>query len=89
MVFAADEYYLMADRPFPDAATYEGFPQHENGIGMARAFEAAFGGDEQAALGVRPGFFASVDGAPAAGYRAPRADRATTARPHATHRWPS
>jgi hypothetical protein len=39
---------------------------------MARAFEAAFGGDEHAALGVRPGFFAAVDGAPATGYRAPR-----------------
>jgi putative radical SAM enzyme (TIGR03279 family) len=73
MVFAADEYYLMADQPFPDAATYEGFPQHENGIGMARAFTAAFAGDEATALGVRPGFFAAVDGAPAAGYRAPRA----------------
>ncbi len=72
MVFAADEYYLMAERPFPAAATYEGFPQHENGLGMARAFEAAFGGDEHAALGVRPGFFAAVDGAPASGYRAPR-----------------
>ncbi len=72
LVYAADEYYLMAERPFPAAATYEGFPQHENGLGMARAFEAAFGGDERAALGVRPGFFAAVDGAPAAGYRAPR-----------------
>ncbi len=72
MVFAADEYYLMAERPFPAAATYEGFPQHENGLGMARAFEAAFGGDEHAALGVRPGFFAAVDGAPATGYRAVR-----------------
>jgi NifB/MoaA-like Fe-S oxidoreductase len=72
MVYAADEYYLMAERPFPPAATYEGFPQHENGLGMARAFEAAFGGDEHAALGVRPGFFAAVDGAPASGYRAQR-----------------
>jgi putative radical SAM enzyme (TIGR03279 family) len=72
MVFAADEYYLMAERPFPAARTYEGFPQHENGLGMARAFEAAFGGDERAALGVRSGFFAAVDGAPATGYRAPR-----------------
>ena len=74
VVYAADEYYLMADRPFPDPVTYEGFPQHENGIGMARAFEAAFGGDEGSAMGVRPGFFAWVDGAPAAGYRARRAD---------------
>jgi putative radical SAM enzyme (TIGR03279 family) len=73
MVFAADEYYLMAGRPFPAAATYEGFPQHENGLGMARAFEAAFGGDERAALGVRPGFFAAVDGAPPSGYRSLRA----------------
>ena len=79
MVFAADEYYLMADRPFPAASTYEGFPQHENGLGMARAFEAAFGGDENAALGVRPGFFAWVDGAPASGYRAQRADPSTPA----------
>jgi putative radical SAM enzyme (TIGR03279 family) len=72
VVFLADEYYLMAERPFPDPATYEGFPQHENGIGMARAFEGAFGGDRHAAHGARPGFFAAVDGAPASGYRAPR-----------------
>ncbi len=78
MVYAADEYYLMAERPFPAARTYEGFPQHENGLGMARAFEAAFGGDERAALGVRPGFFAAVDGAPAAGYRARRGGQAPT-----------
>lgn len=74
MVYAADEYYLMANKPFPPVSTYEGFPQHENGLGMARAFEAAFGGDEDAALGVRPGFFAWVDGAPATGYRAHRAE---------------
>ncbi len=73
MVFAADEYYLIAGRPFPEASSYEGFPQHENGLGMARAFEAAFMGDRRAALGVRPGFFASVDGAPAGGYRSERA----------------
>ncbi len=72
VVFAADEYYLMAGRAFPPAEAYEGFPQHENGIGMARAFEAAFDGDGDAAIGVRPGFFAWVDGAPPAGYRAAR-----------------
>jgi putative radical SAM enzyme (TIGR03279 family) len=80
MVYAADEYYLMADLPFPTASTYDGFPQHENGLGMARAFEAAFGGDEHAALGVRPGFFAWVDGAPSSGYRAQRF-AATSSRP--------
>jgi len=83
MVFAADEYYLMAERPFPAASTYEGFPQHENGLGMARAFEAAFGGDERAALGVRPGFFAAVDGAPAVGYRSTRSSQATPSTPEA------
>ena len=72
MVFAADEYYIMAGRPFPTAETYEGFPQHENGLGMARAFEEAFRGDESSAFGVRPGFFAWVDGAPPLGYRALR-----------------
>jgi putative radical SAM enzyme (TIGR03279 family) len=72
LVYAADEYYLMAGRPFPSAEAYDGFPQHENGIGMARAFEAAYHGDVSAAHGVQPGFFSWVDGAPAAGYRAPR-----------------
>ncbi len=72
MVFAADEYYLLAERVMPPADSYEGFPQHENGIGMVRAFERAFGGDRSAALGVRHGFFSWVDGAPPIGYRAPR-----------------
>jgi NifB/MoaA-like Fe-S oxidoreductase len=72
LVYAADEYYLLAGRPFPPASAYDGFPQHENGIGMAAAFTGAFAGDERLAHGVRPGFFAAVDGAPAAGYRAAR-----------------
>ncbi len=74
LVYAADEYYLLAGRPFPAADHYDGFPQHENGIGMARAFEASFLGNATAAHGVRPGFFAWVEGAPAAGYRAPRSE---------------
>jgi hypothetical protein len=39
---------------------------------MARTFEAEFAGDAPAPAGVQRGFFAWVDGAPAAGYRAPR-----------------
>ena len=74
LVYAADEYYLLAGRPFPAAAAYDGFPQHENGIGMVRAFEAAFGGDAAVTQGTRHGFFAAVDGAPAEGYRAPRTE---------------
>ena len=72
LAFAADEYYLLAGRPFPPAATYEGFPMHEDGIGMARAFEAELFGEVDEPIGVQPGFFAWVDGAPATGYRAPR-----------------
>jgi putative radical SAM enzyme (TIGR03279 family) len=72
LVYAADEYYLLAGREFPAAAAYDGFPQHENGIGMVRAFERAFAGDAASAYGVRPGFFAWVDGAPPEGYRARR-----------------
>jgi putative radical SAM enzyme (TIGR03279 family) len=72
MVFAADEYYLMADRPFPSAESYEGFDMHEDGIGMARTFELEFSGASASPTGTRSGFFSWVDGAPAAGYRAPR-----------------
>jgi putative radical SAM enzyme (TIGR03279 family) len=72
VVFAADEYYLAADRPFPLLESYEGLLQHENGVGMAAAFGAAFLGRTDQALGVQSGFFQSVDGAPAEGYRAPR-----------------
>jgi putative radical SAM enzyme (TIGR03279 family) len=38
MFFASDELYLMADLPFPDTDSYEDYPQHENGIGMVRAW---------------------------------------------------
>jgi putative radical SAM enzyme (TIGR03279 family) len=72
LVFAADEYYLLAERPFPEPDTYEGFPMHEDGIGMARAFELEFTGQAAEGIGVRPGFFQWVDGAPAEGYRAVR-----------------
>jgi putative radical SAM enzyme (TIGR03279 family) len=76
LVFAADEYYLLADRPFPTRSEYDDLAQHENGIGMAVTFtrevDEALAG--QAVDGVRPraGFFASIDGAPATGYRAER-----------------
>jgi putative radical SAM enzyme (TIGR03279 family) len=73
VAFLADEYYLLADRPFPDAEAYEGFPMHEDGVGMARTFELEMHGLVDEPTGIAPGFFAWVDGAPAEGYRAPRA----------------
>ncbi len=61
LVFAADEYYLMTGRPFPAEEAYEGCSMHEDGIGMARTFEAEFDGRRGEATGVRSGFFAAVD----------------------------
>jgi putative radical SAM enzyme (TIGR03279 family) len=76
LVFAADEYYLLAERPFPPIDAYDELAQHENGIGMAVSFarevDAALAGAPVEPAHTRAGFFASVDGAPAAGYRAER-----------------
>ena len=61
LVQAADEYYLMASRPFPSAEAYEGFTMHEDGIGMARTFELEFTGVVADTTGPRRGFFAAAD----------------------------
>lgn len=37
-VQAADEVYLAAGTPLPPWGEYDGFPQYDNGIGLARAF---------------------------------------------------
>jgi putative radical SAM enzyme (TIGR03279 family) len=66
MVFAADEYYLLAERPFPEADAYEGFPMHEDGIGMARTLELELFGLKDDATGKQEGFFAWADGGDAA-----------------------
>jgi putative radical SAM enzyme (TIGR03279 family) len=81
LVYAADEYYLLTGRPFPPLDSYGELAQHDNGVGMARAFEARFQGSAELPAGGPGGFFQSVDGAPAAGYRAPRAPGAVTLRP--------
>jgi putative radical SAM enzyme (TIGR03279 family) len=76
LAYASDEYYLLAQRAFPTPSEYDDFPQHENGIGMARQFEAdvraALDGSDAEGRGTHSGFFAWVEGAPAEGYRAPR-----------------
>jgi putative radical SAM enzyme (TIGR03279 family) len=84
VVFAADELYLMAKRRFPDLDTYGAIAQHDNGVGMVRAFEARFRGGAGLPHGGPGGFFQSVDGAPAEGYRAVRAS--TVAPPGAADR---
>jgi len=72
LVYASDEYYLLAGRPFPALESYGAVAQHDNGVGMARAFEAAFRGGALPEGHGPSGFFRSVDGAPATGYRAAR-----------------
>src|SRR6267142_2688297 len=42
-VFAADEIYLQAQAPLPEADAYEGFPVAEDGIGLVRRFEDEVG----------------------------------------------
>lgn len=37
-VFASDEFYLLAGRPFPSGRSYEGYPQLGNGVGGSRKF---------------------------------------------------
>jgi putative radical SAM enzyme (TIGR03279 family) len=75
MFFASDELYLMADMPFPGTIAYEDYAQHENGIGMVRAFYDEVERLERG-VGVDPpiitGEWRSIPAAPATGYRAPR-----------------
>ncbi len=74
MVFAADEYYLLAGpRPAPGGALRGLSPareRHRHGPRLRRRPSLARA--VAAPGGVRHGFFASVDAAPAEGYRAPR-----------------
>ena len=72
LVYAADEYYLLAGEAFPKAETYGDFAMHEDGIGMARAFELEFTAETDSTIGTRSGFFQWVDGAPPEGYRSIR-----------------
>jgi putative radical SAM enzyme (TIGR03279 family) len=76
LVYASDEYFLLAGRPFPALDDYDDLPQHENGIGMAAQFAREVRGELVGQpvdiQGTRTGFFAWVEGAPAEGYRAPR-----------------
>jgi len=61
MVFAADEYFLMAGEPFPALTDYGDCDMHEDGIGMAATFATEFLNDSASETAPRRGFFASVD----------------------------
>jgi NifB/MoaA-like Fe-S oxidoreductase len=71
LFYASDEYYLVAGLEAPSADELDSLDQAENGVGIVAAFSQSFEtGSEMASLGT--GFFQSVDGAPAWGYRAER-----------------
>ncbi len=89
LVDVSDEYYLITGRATPDAAHYGDFVQLENGVGMMAKMHAEVRAAlaarrdrghhprrtlSDALARHRGGFFASVDGAPADGYRAPRVE---------------
>jgi putative radical SAM enzyme (TIGR03279 family) len=72
---ASDELYLTAGWAVPETEVYEDFAQHENGIGMIRAFYDELdllerGSDP--ALPDRTGEWRTLPAAPAEGYRAAR-----------------
>ena len=50
VLYLADEWYLLADRPIPPDEAYDDYPQLENGIGLVRQFL-----DDYAALDVQAG----------------------------------
>jgi NifB/MoaA-like Fe-S oxidoreductase len=37
-VYASDELYLLANKPFPPASRYDGYPQLQNGVGLVPIF---------------------------------------------------
>jgi len=82
VVWASDEYYLLAKAAFPKASEYEGFALLENGVGMVRSFEMDFAKAPRRAARLQPkatttGGFTNLEGARAWGYRALRAPGAT------------
>ncbi|MCL1595112.1 MAG: DUF512 domain-containing protein [Actinomycetia bacterium] len=72
---ASDELYVQAGMDVPPAHHYEAFAQHENGIGMVRAFYDELDRLENGTASTAPivtGEWRSMPAAPAEGYRAVR-----------------
>ncbi|CAB4857804.1 unannotated protein [freshwater metagenome] len=69
--YASDELYLIAGLPTPMVSDEDIVDLIENGVGLSATFTDSFlNRTPMNSLGT--GFFQSVDGAPALGYRAPR-----------------
>ncbi|MCB1246473.1 MAG: DUF512 domain-containing protein, partial [Acidimicrobiia bacterium] len=72
---ASDELYVHAGVDVPPTEAYEAFAQHENGIGMIRAFYDELERLERGSSSTAPivtGEWRSVPAAPSEGYRAPK-----------------
>ncbi|MGC8498825.1 MAG: DUF512 domain-containing protein [Acidimicrobiales bacterium] len=78
LFYASDEFYLVAGAPLPTADFYESLDEAENGIGMFASFARSFA-ERRPMATLGSGFFQSVDGAPAWGYRAARGQAAAPA----------
>lgn len=50
-IYGGDEWYISAGLPIPDAGSYEGYPQLENGVGMLRSFRDEFDEELQGLTG--------------------------------------
>jgi len=75
MFFASDEMYLVAGRDVPPSHHYEEFDQHENGIGMIRAFRDELEATEtgrKTDVPLMTGAWNALPAAPAEGYRTTR-----------------
>jgi putative radical SAM enzyme (TIGR03279 family) len=75
MFFASDELYLRAGLTVPESTDYEDFLQHENGIGMIRAFYDELDRLERGTAPDLPlvsGEWRTIPAAPDEGYRAVR-----------------
>ena len=60
-VYLADEFYLMAGLPLPEEEDYDGFPQLDNGIGLARNFISDWNKEAQdSAIGYKEPFSVEV-----------------------------
>jgi putative radical SAM enzyme (TIGR03279 family) len=66
-IYASDEWYIKAELPIPDEASYEGYPQIENGVGMLRSlfnefeeyYEELSGDQRQRELSIATGVLAA------------------------------
>ncbi len=54
LVYASDEWYLMAGQNLPPADAYDDFPQLENGVGLTRSFIDEWNESRQQAAGNEP-----------------------------------